>query len=508
MHTRCLILAATEDKKYESELEDQLAVYVQQDLLAVCSIQDAPPGVNQQDWQREQITQAELILVLVSPRLERKYPALVDAALHRRTAGARVIPILIRSIDVQATRYRHLVILPRSGGPVCEQGSRNKVWLEIVKEVRALLPATIQAPANRSSVAGQPRVSWLHLSDLHFGHGSTSHRYNQQRLLAALSQDVLAQVTDGTLPSPDLILVTGDIAFSGGDLNRAPVVEEYRHAASWLDALASSLKIPPAHIVMVPGNHDVARSADRDQTTKTLIEELRSGSRSFDDAVCHSPDLARLLARQAGYRAFASCYARPDGGESVAARCAWAAYTLTVRGLAIRILGLNTALLAADARDQGRLRVGERMLTELLAGLSPAADSQHLVLSLSHHPLVGGWLADEREVRNWLRRYVHCHLAGHVHEAESESARSGSGTEWLCVTAGAAHAEAMPQGVPAGHGYNIAAIVETSAGMTLRTWPRKFSDANADFRPDIDKVNPQTQYAEHSLRLGRKAQGA
>jgi hypothetical protein len=58
--------------------------------------------------------------------------------------------------------------------------------------------------------------------------------------------------------------------------------------------------------------------------------------------------------------------------------------------------------------------------------------------------------------------------------------------------------------VPAGHGYNIAAVVETPAGMKLRIWPRKFSDPNADFRPDIDKVSPQTLYAEHDLRLRRQ----
>lgn len=498
MAVRCMILASAEDKKYQGELEDQLAVYEQLGILSVCRLGDAPAGVYESHWRAQALEDAEVILLLLSPRLERKEQALLAAALDRRKAGVRVIPILLRPFDLSASRYRDLVALPRSGVPVSEHPRRDKAWLEIAKEVRELLTERAMQ-TKEAAPAGTRLLSWLHLSDLHFGHGSTGHRYNQQRVLAALADDVQKQVEEGLLPQPDLILITGDIAFSGGDLNRVPVEDEYRQAATWLAALASSLNVPNGHIVLVPGNHDVQRSADRDSATKKLVEDLRSGTRSIDDAFHDPTELARLLNRQANYRAFASRYAC-----SLFAGSPWATYSLTVRDLSVRLLGLNTALLAADDHDQGRLRVGERMLTELLSGLSPVGESTELVLSLSHHPLVGGWLGDEPTVKKWLRRHVHCHLDGHVHEAESESARSGSGSEWLCITAGAAHAEAMPQGVPAGHGYNLAAVVDTHAGVKLRIWPRKFSDPNADFRPDIDKVNPQTLYAEHALRLRRQ----
>lgn len=494
----CMILASAEDKRYQRELEDQLAVYVQQGVLTLSGLGDAPAGADESQWRAQALEQAEVILLLLSPRLERKEQGLLAMAFERRVSGARVIPILLKPFDLSASRYRDLVVLPRSGVPVNEHSRRDNAWLEIAKEVRELLSEQTKQTA-KGQTAGKPLLSWLHLSDLHFGHGSTGYRYDQQRVLAALTDDVTRQVSNGLLAQPDLILITGDVAFSGADLNRAPVEDEYQHATNWLATLAGSLNVPDHHIVLVPGNHDVQRSADRDPATKTQIEALRSGTRSVDDA-CHEPaEMARHLTRQAKYRAFASRYARP-----LSEGAPWTTYSITVRDFSVRLLGLNTALLAADDQDQGRLRVGERMLTELLSGLSPASESTELVLSLSHHPLAGGWLADEATVKKWLRRHVHCHLAGHVHEAESESARSGSGAEWLCITAGAAHAEPLPQGVPAGHGYNIAAVVETPAGMKLRIWPRKFSDPNADFRPDIDKVSPQTLYAEHDLRLRRQ----
>lgn len=498
MAVRCMMLASTEDKKYQGELEDQLAVYVEQGILTLSGLGDAPAGADEHQWRVQALEKAEVILLLVSPRLERNEPELLSAALDRRESGVRVIPILLKPFDLSASRYRDLVVLPRNGVPISEHPRREKVWLQIAKELREVLSETT-TQTTKGATGGRPLLSWLHLSDLHFGHGTSGHRYNQQRVLAALAEDVRKQVRVGILTQPDLILITGDIAFSGGDLNRAPVEDEYRHATTWLAALAGSLNVSDEHIVLVPGNHDVQRSADCDPATKKLVEDLRGGTRSIDDASEDLADRAHLLTRQAKYSAFASRYARPLSEGSP-----WATYSLTVRGLSVRLLGLNTALLAADDRDQGRLRVGERMLTELLSGLSPAAQSTEFVLSLSHHPLAGSWLADEVTVKKWLRRHVHCHLAGHVHEAESESARSGSGAEWLCITAGAAHAEALPPGVPAGHGYNLAAVVDTPSGVKLRIWPRKFSDPNADFRPDIDKVNPQTLYAEHDLRLRRQ----
>ena len=94
----------------------------------------------------------------------------------------------------------------------------------------------------------------------------------------------------------------------------------------------------------------------------------------------------------------------------------------------------HRALLAADDQDRGRLRVG-RVPAQfpIKSGYRAGAGHRHG----SHHPLTGGWLADEREVEAWLRRHAHVHLSGHVHEAASEHLRSGSGGELIRVTAGA-----------------------------------------------------------------------
>ncbi len=240
MVAHCMILSSAEDKRYQRELEDQLAVYVQQGVLTLSGLGDAPAGADESQWRAQALEQAEVILLLLSPRLERQEQGLLAMALDRRVSGARVIPILLKPFDLSASRYRDLVVLPRSGVPVSEHPRRDKAWLEIAKEVRELLSEQTKQTA-KGQTAGKPLLSWLHLSDLHFGHGSTGYRYDQQRVLAALTDDVTRQVSNGLLAQPDLILITGDVAFSGADLNRAPVEDEYQHATNWLATLAGSL---------------------------------------------------------------------------------------------------------------------------------------------------------------------------------------------------------------------------------------------------------------------------
>ncbi len=63
-------------------------------------------------------------------------------------------------------------------------------------------------------------TSWIHVSDIHFGHGTTGYQWDQKLLVADLQRDVEAVTSSGKVPAPRHVFVTGDIAFSGG--GRAP----------------------------------------------------------------------------------------------------------------------------------------------------------------------------------------------------------------------------------------------------------------------------------------------
>lgn len=58
-----------------------------------------------------------------------------------------------------------------------------------------------------------PSLTWLHVSDLHFGHGDAHYRFDQSGVTTAILRN--AESMAKRIGPPDLIFVTGDIAFSG-----------------------------------------------------------------------------------------------------------------------------------------------------------------------------------------------------------------------------------------------------------------------------------------------------
>ncbi len=341
--------------------------------------------------------------------------------------------------------------------------------------------------------------AWAQLSDIHIGHGGASHREDQRLVLDALRADVANLYAAGIAPRPDVVFVTGDIAFSGNDCSNT----EYDRATEQLRAIAAAAGVGPDNIFVVPGNHDVQRSADKDRSVQRLLRELRDGRQDLDDALRDDGDRALLAKRFANYLSFAAKFApacRVDAERS-GPQLYWRHRLAGRGGLSVRVVGLNTALLSADERnfghDERKLRLGKLQLADFL--LNPSRSESEAVILLTHHPFDGNWLGDERDAADWSRKMGDVHIFGHVHEAESEEARFGSGSRIVRVAAGAAHGEREPLGTPAQHGYNFAAIVLVDGRCKLRVWPRRWSHRNREFRRDGDRLPEGQDFAEHDL---------
>src|SRR5690348_3684154 len=117
---------------------------------------------------------------------------------------------------------------------------------------------------------------WIHLSDIHTGHGDRAYGWDQSLVLAEIVRDIGAQRAKEPEPPIDAILVTGDIANTGA--GRTPT--EYDIATLWLGKVAAAAGVAPAQIFVVPGNHDIDRGADKDPAVKQLVGELRDGTKS------------------------------------------------------------------------------------------------------------------------------------------------------------------------------------------------------------------------------------
>lgn len=378
--------------------------------------------------------------------------------------------------------------------------------LYAIKVERSAVPVRIEGrvPDALPSAHSSQGVlfAWLHISDLHFGHGDAAHSSDQVLVTTDLRRDIATVLGQGA-PAPSAILVTGDIAFSGHTRLRPgdQPSQEYPDAQRFLLSLGQVVGLDARRIFVVPGNHDVQRPADKVRNIRRLRDELREGKEPLDVALAHIEDRNLLAQRQANYLAFSASFAPAcldaGGGAAPEQRLWWWHREQASSGLKLRLIGLNTALLAADEQDQGRLALGKAPLAEVLT--APPTEPDELVVVLSHHPFQGGWLRDEKEIDAWVRSHAHLHLFGHVHEADSEEARSGAGGAFVRVAAGAAHGE---QDAPEAHGYNVAAVIRGPKGeLRLRLWPRRWSGKNKAFRPDTDNLPDGQLFAEHVLRL-------
>lgn len=352
-----------------------------------------------------------------------------------------------------------------------------------------------------------PLFTWVHLSDIHMGHGSASHKNNQQIVLARLKDDIEDLISSG-LPELHAIIVTGDIAFSGGVQD----VEEYERAAHWLKEIAQCVSVSTNRVFVIPGNHDVQRNVDEEnRNVARLLGNLRSGNEDIDDALEDDGDLALLRARLRSYLHFANQFTPANMNKGSDSADLFWSHKLEIReGLAIRLIGFNTALLCAketdELGDERRIRLGQQQIAAAFVS-TPIERNSEIVLALTHHPVE--WLSDKDDVVAAIRRYAHIHLSGHVHEAQSEHLRSGTGTDLVRVVSGATHGEPANVNAPATHGYNIGSLgVREDGQIVLRIWPRIWSRhynfrVDHDSIPDVDNDNNpyHEHYVDHEIRF-------
>ena len=325
--------------------------------------------------------------------------------------------------------------------------------------------------------------SWIHLADVQIGRGDGAHGWERQLVLEELRKDIAACREYG-VPAPDAIFVTGDIAQGGA-------AEEYASARNWLLGVAGSVGLGPDRVFVVPGNHDVDRTADRDRATIRLVQSLRAGSEQIDVVLQEPEDRARLAARLSHYLSFAEGFAPGClGARSDDQQELFWAHRLDARGgLRVRVLGLDTALLSVDDTDQGKLQLGTEQIDRGLR--NPSIERGELVIALSHHPLQGGWLADEENATGWIHSRAHVHLHGQMHDAGSESIRSGGGGGLVRMAAGAGRS----------HSYSFAAVGTTAGKVELRIWPRAWSDKHKRFVVAVDSTPDGQAFATLALRV-------
>ncbi len=307
-------------------------------------------------------------------------------------------------------------------------------------------------------------VSFIHLSDIHFGQEKggelETHNDVKERLLA----DATVQVKRLGLQIEGII-VTGDVAFAGK-------ASEFKEAGHWLDRLANGVGCNATAVQVVPGNHDIDRAEISGGCHLMLKEILDQGEVVFDKFLNDEADCATLYRKLSAYWTFAegyNCFLDKKGGIA-------SNKTFDIApGRSIRMMGLNSSLMCWSEEREGDLFLGARQR------VLPINSGEELVI-LCHHPL--HWLNDEKTARSYIRNRARVLMTGHEHKPAVYVDRTKPGRDFLTIASGAA---IPPRATDEyGYTYNILTFDWDSQvdGLKVSIVPRTWSDEEMDFVAD------------------------
>lgn len=257
-------------------------------------------------------------------------------------------------------------------------------------------------------------IRWVHLSDFHFG----TDKYGE----GSLSESIIRHIRDRGDGLPDLIFITGDIAYSGQP-------NQYEQFDQQFFQPLTDLLGPNAseRVFIVPGNHDLDRKT-HELIARSTLQEKRS--RFFDPTEEGCGQRKEIIER---FTNFACADSSAVGGAWIEGQAGSFVRRLPIHGVELGILGLNTAWHCQDEYDKGGITPGANLVKE---GLKQISDCGFRVV-LGHHPLE--WLRhDERlSIERLFREHQVVYLHGHMHQSESKW-NGWPGQGFLTIQAGAA----------------------------------------------------------------------
>ncbi len=141
-----------EDEKFKKQLETHLAMLRREDIIRPWHSQLIELG---REWEQEtasHIDSAQIILLLVSPSFlasDQLYENEMMLAMERQVSGdARVVPIILRSVDLGQTPFKRLLALPRNGRPIDTWRNADEIWSSIAQEIRQLCEQLRKSKSN------------------------------------------------------------------------------------------------------------------------------------------------------------------------------------------------------------------------------------------------------------------------------------------------------------------------------------------------------------------------
>lgn len=227
----------------------------------------------------------------------------------------------------------------------------------------------------------------LHLSDIHFGrnHYVKGEPFAQKEEILDKLIDTLASLDKGM--RPDLVLVTGDIAWYG-------VKHDFEEAFTWFQRLKEALELKPDQFVFCPGNHDLNRNTAVDFSEDSLLISGSNGKINISecDRLYEYEQAHKLEARFQHYNFFCEqmgmqpySYVCADGTREYSYLIGSSSFTFDSKTFIITCF--NTAYLPyGKALKDDQMFLGLRQIQNLIDNNILSADTDDIFrIALFHH---------------------------------------------------------------------------------------------------------------------------
>lgn len=259
---------------------------------------------------------------------------------------------------------------------------------------------------------------FLHLSDIHFTERprSSPHEIDEQ-IRIELRHDAVEQCN--RLGGASALLISGDIADKGQ-------TSEYAKAADWLTELCAALDIGSENVWVIPGNHDVDRSAHGalHDALRTELEGIDLGrlDEKLAELLLDKTSSELVNAPFKPYFEFARRYKSLPLEDAFF----WENEIRLDDSLAVRLRGMNSAVVSDGTDEEKKPR--------LVLGASQTQIQRRpgvIHLAMCHHP--PDWVRDESAIGT-VHANAALFLTGHNHHSEVLQKQN-----CLWVAAGALH---------------------------------------------------------------------
>ena len=320
----------------------------------------------------------------------------------------------------------------------------------------------------------------LHLSDIHFRKMEVETTQDPNfHLRNELLRDI--RTLCAKLGAPDVIIISGDIAFSGHP-------DEFAFATNWLKEVCGQTGADLSSVFVCPGNHDVVR-AKADSKLVQLIHDdfkrhaLAELNHKIGSTLLDAPSARLIYESLDNYNAFAFqffCDLLPP--DRTRAR-----RDLELNdGSTLRLWGLNTAFTSSSKDVENGIFVDP-------ASFQITRHDGVVNVVIAHHHL--SWLRQKRELEDHLNDVAKIQVFGHIHTNRIDMSR-----DYIRLTASAAQPDRHEADWEPGYNLIELGVEEEGAQrrLHLRTHVRVWQRAPGAFRPKMDK---DADVFEHYIAL-------